>query len=257
MRNFPLTSIHAQAQKAAEAAECANDQGKFWEYHDLLFENQAALDVVSLKNYAAQLGLETAAFDRCLDGGEAAAKVQKDIGDMTSYAQTMGLDRWGVPSFFVNGSYVSGAQPFSVFEQLIDAALGGEGGAAQTPTPESTPPSVSGESTMTDSGLEYIDIQVGSGASPQTGQTVSVHYTGWLTDGKKFDSSVDRGQPFSFIIGTGKVIKGWDEGVATMKVGGKRRLIIPPELAYGADGHPPVIPGNAKLLFDVELLEIK
>ena len=110
---------------------------------------------------------------------------------------------------------------------------------------------------MTDSGLEYIDIEVGSGQSPQTGQTVSVHYTGWLADGTKFDSSLDGGQPFSFPIGQGKVIKGWDEGVATMKVGGKRRLIIPPELGYGASGYPPVIPANAQLIFDVELLEIR
>ena len=84
-----------------------------------------------------------------------------------------------------------------------------------------------------------------------------VHYTGWLADGTKFDSSVDRGQSFSFTIGTGQVIKGWDEGVATMNVGGKRRLIIPPDLAYGESGYPPIIPANAELTFDVELLEIR
>jgi peptidylprolyl isomerase len=179
--------------------------------------------------------------------------------DMSSYAQDLGLASYGVPSFFVNGVYLSGAQPFSVFQQVINAALAGEGGAEQTPTPETegTPPSVTGESTVTDSGLEYIDIEVGSGQSPQTGQTVSVHYTGWLADGTKFDSSLDGGQPFSFPIGQGKVIKGWDEGVATMKVGGKRRLMIPPELGYGASGYPPVIPANAQLIFDVELLEIR
>ena len=110
---------------------------------------------------------------------------------------------------------------------------------------------------MTASGLQIIDIEVGSGASPQTGQTVVVHYTGWLADGTKFDSSVDRGQPFTFVIGTGQVIKGWDEGVATMKVGGKRRLTIPPELGYGAGGYPPIIPANAQLIFEVELLEIR
>ena len=113
----------------------------------------------------------------------------------------------------------------------------------------------------TPSGLKYIDLAVGTGASPKTGQTCVMHYTGWLyKDGKKgakFDSSVDRGQPFEFPIGTGRVIKGWDEGVATMNVGGKRTLIIPPELGYGARGAGGVIPPNATLMFDVELLAIK
>ena len=215
--------------------------------------------MASLKSYAGQLGLDTGAFDQCLDSGEHAADIQKDIQDMSSYAQTLGLASYGVPSFFINGVYLSGAQPFAVFQQMIDAALAGGGGTGQTPTPqaEGGPPSVSGETTTTASGLQFIDIEEGSGASPQTGQTVVVHYTGWLADGTKFDSSVDRGQPFSFSIGTGQVIKGWDEGVATMKAGGKRRLIIPPELGYGAGGYPPIIPANAQLTFDVELLEIR
>lgn len=119
------------------------------------------------------------------------------------------------------------------------------------------PPPVSGEATTTPSGLKYIDIKVGTGVSPQAGQTVVVNYTGWLTDGTKFDSSLDRGQPFSFVIGIGAVINGWDEGVATMKVGGQRRLIIPPALGYGASGYPGVIPGNAELIFDVELLQVE
>jgi peptidylprolyl isomerase len=113
----------------------------------------------------------------------------------------------------------------------------------------------------TPSGLKYIDLKVGTGASPRTGQTCVMHYTGWLYEngkkGAKFDSSVDRGEPFEFKIGMGQVIRGWDEGVATMKVGGKRTLIIPPALGYGARGAGGVIPPNATLLFDVELLAIK
>jgi peptidylprolyl isomerase len=108
----------------------------------------------------------------------------------------------------------------------------------------------------TTSGLEYEDELVGTGDSPKTGQKVTVHYTGWLTNGKKFDSSSDRGQPFSFTIGRGQVIAGWDEGVAGMKVGGKRKLTIPPTLGYGAKGAGGIIPPGATLIFDVELLGI-
>jgi peptidylprolyl isomerase len=113
----------------------------------------------------------------------------------------------------------------------------------------------------TPSGLIITDITVGTGATPRQGQTCVMHYTGWLyengTKGKKFDSSVDRGRPFEFPIGMGRVIKGWDEGVATMKVGGKRTLVIPPELGYGARGAGGVIPPNATLMFEVELLDVK
>jgi len=113
------------------------------------------------------------------------------------------------------------------------------------------------ETVTTDSGLQYVDLVVGSGDSPQTGQSAVVHYTGWLEDGTKFDSSVDRGEPFSFAVGLGGVIAGWDEGVATMQVGGKRRLTIPPDLAYGARGAGSAIPPNATIIFEVELLEIR
>lgn len=107
------------------------------------------------------------------------------------------------------------------------------------------------------SGLKYIDLKAGSGPSPKKGQNVLVHYTGWLENGTKFDSSVDRNEPFPFRIGEGQVIQGWDEGVLSMKVGGKRRLIIPPKLGYGARGAGGVIPPNATLIFEVELLDLR
>jgi FKBP-type peptidyl-prolyl cis-trans isomerase len=121
----------------------------------------------------------------------------------------------------------------------------------------SGPTKVTGEPVKTPSGLEYWDIKVGTGASAEIGKQVKVDYTGWLTNGKKFDSSVGTGQPFELLLGAGQVIKGWDEGIAGMKVGGKRQLRIPPDLAYGPAGHPPVIPPNSTLIFDVRLVEVK
>lgn len=131
--------------------------------------------------------------------------------------------------------------------------------AAVPPAPQAAPqsaPAAAGAVT-TASGLQYIDEVVGTGAQPQPGQTVSVHYTGYLDNGTKFDSSVDRGQPLQFPLGAGKVIRGWDEGIATMKVGGKRRLIVPPNLAYGDRGAGGVIPPNARLTFEVELVAVQ
>jgi len=114
----------------------------------------------------------------------------------------------------------------------------------------------SGKVETTPSGLKYIELKEGTGAIPKAGQTVTVHYTGTLENGKKFDSSLDRNQPFSFKLGVGQVIKGWDEGLSTMRVGEKRQLIIPPDLGYGARGAGGVIPPNATLIFEVELLKI-
>jgi len=111
--------------------------------------------------------------------------------------------------------------------------------------------------TKTPSGLRYQDITVGQGAEAGADRTVSVHYTGWLPNGEKFDSSRDRNQPFSFSLGAGQVIAGWDEGVAGMKVGGRRKLVIPADLGYGTAGAPPDIPPGATLVFDVELLDVR
>jgi len=118
------------------------------------------------------------------------------------------------------------------------------------------PTKVTGDGVKTDSGLQYWDIRVGTGEVAKDGDHVKVHYTGWLTNGKKFDSSVDAHQPFDFTIGKGDVIKGWEEGVTGMKVGGKRQLRIPPQLAYGEQGYSGLIPANAILIFDIRLLAI-
>jgi FKBP-type peptidyl-prolyl cis-trans isomerase len=121
----------------------------------------------------------------------------------------------------------------------------------------SSPTKVTGKPKSALGGLEYWDIKEGTGATANNGHTVTVNYTGWLTNGKKFDSSVDRGEPFKFELGRGQVIKGWDEGVLGMKVGGKRQLRIPPEIGYGDRGAGGVIPPNATLIFDVELLGVQ
>ncbi len=138
---------------------------------------------------------------------------------------------------------------------LAIAILGLHLGNAQSA--ENTLKKTKEKKVTTVSGLQYVDVIEGTGATPQSGQTVVVHYTGWLTDKTKFDSSVDRNEPFSFVLGQGQVIKGWDEGLSTMKVGGKRTLTIPPTLGYGARGAGGVIPPNATLIFDVALLEIR
>jgi FKBP-type peptidyl-prolyl cis-trans isomerase len=140
----------------------------------------------------------------------------------------------------------------SVLVATVAACNAAPGATSQSTTSGATATEV----TMPD-GLKYTDQQVGTGAVATAGKTAVVHYTGWLMDGTKFDSSLDRNQPFSFPLGAGQVIKGWDEGVAGMKVGGKRTLIVPPALGYGARGAGNVIPPNATLKFEVQLLDVR
>lgn len=121
--NFPLTSIHENAQKAAEAGECANEQGAFWQFHDIMFQNQSALTVDNLKSYAAQLNLDTAKFNECLDSGKMADAVAADMAVAEKAATDAGLTRFGTPAFFINGNSLQGAQPYDVFKAAIDAAL--------------------------------------------------------------------------------------------------------------------------------------
>lgn len=123
--------------------------------------------------------------------------------------------------------------------------------------PAAPTPTTDAQTKTLPSGLKYVDLVEGTGPSPQHGQICVVHYTGWFTNGQKFDSSLDRGQPYSFPLGMGRVIKGWDEGVQSMKVGGKRKLIVPYQLAYGEAGRPPLIPPKSDLIFEVQLLQIK
>jgi len=130
-------------------------------------------------------------------------------------------------------------------------------GCGEEKTPMDTNVNKAPVEITTTSGLKYIDLTVGTGVEARPGKSVSVHYTGWLTNGTKFDSSKDRGQPFVFGLGAGQVIRGWDEGVAGMKIGGKRKLTIPPQIGYGPRGAGNVIPPNATLIFEVELLGVQ
>jgi len=140
------------------------------------------------------------------------------------------------------------------------AATSGSGSSTEstsTTTSSESPAATVGGMVRLASGLQYEDLKVGSGPVAENGTTVTVNYTGWLTDGTKFDSSLDAGKPFEFPLGTGNVIRGWDEGVKGMKVGGKRKLTIPPDLGYGAAGAGGTIPANATLVFEVELLGVR
>lgn len=149
------------------------------------------------------------------------------------------------------------AIPYAQGEEAVTTPQANTPQAAKKTVKKAAKKPAVGKTVTTASGLKYQVLKAGTGAVAKAGQTVSVHYTGWLTNGKKFDSSVDRGQPFQFALGGGQVIRGWDEGVAGMKVGEKRKLTIPSDLGYGANGAGGVIPPNATLIFDVELLGVQ
>jgi FKBP-type peptidyl-prolyl cis-trans isomerase len=160
----------------------------------------------------------------------------------------------------VSALYYSEAKAEDMRWWLIVAFLAIMGAAcsrSEAPNPTTEVQMASNDTTTTESGLEYKDLLVGEGEAARSGATAIVHYTGWLLDGTKFDSSVDRGTPFEFTLGAGQVIKGWDEGVGTMNVGGKRELIIPADLGYGDRGAGKVIPPGATLKFEVELLGLR
>jgi len=157
---------------------------------------------------------------------------------------------------FAAGALITGAIGAVVLVLVFAGGNGGGSGTEATATPAG-PPSLDGEATYSDSGLGIIEIEPGSGPTPETGQTLSVHYTGWLSDGTRFASTHDEGQPVAFVLGNGQVIDAWDEGLATMRAGGKRRLIVPAELGYGAEGRDRYVPPNTDVIFDIELQEIR
>lgn len=254
-RNLPLP-MHADAPLAAEAArEAFVQKGNdgFSKYRELLFKHQRdpdGLKRTALEGYAATVGLDAQKFGKALDDHTHLPAIEAD----KKAANDAGIN--GTPSFTVGPYYISGAQPLPKFKKLVDRVL-------VEPAQPASPPVVAGAAgaagvaTTLPGGLIVKDVSVGTGAAVKSGDTVSVHYVGTLTDGKEFDSSRKRGQPFEFQVGQGRVIKGWEQGLVGMKVGGKRKLTIPPDLGYGERGAGGVIPAKATLLFDIELLSIK
>ena len=242
-RDKPLP-MHKHAPLAAEAAREAHAQkgnDGFAKMQKLLFDNQQALERSDLDGYAKTIGLDMNRFARALDGRTHRATVEADQ-EATADAGVS-----GTPAFFIGPYFISGAQPLPKFRKLVERVLREPAAAAAAASPE--PQGKVGA-------LGIKDMTVGSGRAVKAGDTVKVHYVGTLTDGTEFDQSRKRGQPFSFKVGSGMVIKGWDQGLVGMKVGGKRRLTIPPDLAYGDRGAG-TIPPKSTLLFDVDLMAVE
>jgi len=259
-KNNPLP-FHPRAEPAAELAlEARSQMGEsaFWTAHDHLFNAPAGgLDDASLLDLARKMGMDTGKASTAILTHKYKAQIDADVALASS------LKASGTPTFFINGRLLVGAQPYTEFKRVIDEELVRARAEVARGTPRSKLYDVltggGGGLGTAPSDLIITDLKLGSGLSAHPGDTLVVHYTGTLqSTGAKFDSSYDHGgTPFTFELGRGTVIKGWDQGLEGMRPGGKRRLVIPPELAYGAAGRPPTIPANATLVFEIELLSIR
>ncbi len=252
-RDHPLP-MHPLAPLAAEAArEVFAQKGNdgFAKMRKLLFDNQSrgsdGLERDALEGYAKSLGLDMKRFNAALDN-----HIHRPVIDADAKAATdAGIT--STPAFVVGPYFVNGVQPLAKFKRLVNRTMNGPppaAKAASAPAPLVAPTTVA-------TSLGIVDVTVGTGRVAKAGDTAVVHYTGTLTDGTVFDSSRKHGQPFDFELGSGRVIKGWDQGVPGMKIGGRRKLTIPSDLAYGDRGMPPLIPPKATLVFDIELIDLR
>ena len=248
-RDLPL-AIHPNAALAAEAAREAKEQrgnDGFWAMHDRLLSGENRLSRAALDGYARAMGLDMAKWGAALDARAHAAIIEKDA----RAAGEAGIT--GTPAFLIGDYFVSGAQPFSKFRKVIERVL----------RERKAGPPVSGVvSARWNPSAASASAATGSPATrsaneARAGSTLTVHYVGRLTDGRELDSSRKRGTPFVFVLGKGQVIKGWEQGLVGMKVGEKRVLTLPPDLAYGERGVPPTIPPSSTLIFDIELLDVQ